>query len=185
MASAKKRKAITLETKVDIIKAVGKGQKQSELCHEYSLSKSTIGTILSSKDKLMEAFEQNTFKSDRKKVRHSDFKHLEEALSTWYRQLRAKNVPLNGPIMIEKATKFAADMNLQNFKASQGWFDNLKKRNNISFQVMAGECESVQESLVDSWIKDVLPALTENWNPRDAYNCDESGLFFRMLPNKS
>ena len=60
--------------KVAIIKAVEKGRKRSALCQEYSLSKSTIGTILTSKDKIMEAFEQNTIKPDRKKVRHSDFK---------------------------------------------------------------------------------------------------------------
>lgn len=87
--------------------------------------------------------------------------------------------------MLEKAASFATMMKQDDFKASNGWFDNFKKRNNISFKVMAGESESVASDVVDKWTQEVLPKLIEGWDPKDIYNCDESGLFFKMLPNKT
>ena len=33
--------------------------------------------------------------------------------------------------------------------------------------------------------KERLPRILEGWHPSDVYNCDETGLIFRMLPNKT
>ena len=180
-----KRKAVSLETKVAIIHASEKGQKQVDICKDYSLSKSTVATIVSNKSKILKVFEENKVKPERKKIRGSNFNQVEEALHTWYRQMRAKNLPVSGPTLIEKATKFANELNVEDFKASQGWLDNFKKRNNISSKVMAGECESVSTNVTEGWKSNVLPKLIEKWDPKDIYNCDETGLFFKMLPNRT
>jgi hypothetical protein len=180
-----KRKSVTLETKVAIIHAAEKGQKQVDLCKEHSLSKSTIATIIANKDKILKVFEENKIKPERKKIRASNYQQVEDAVHTWYRQMRVKNLPVTGPILIEKTMKFASDLKVEEFKASHGWLDNFKKRNNISSKVMAGECESVCAEMTENWKTAVLPKMLENWDPKDVYNCDESGLFFKMLPNRT
>uniref|UniRef100_A0A3Q3GU97 DDE-1 domain-containing protein n=1 Tax=Kryptolebias marmoratus TaxID=37003 RepID=A0A3Q3GU97_KRYMA len=52
--SAKKRQAITMKTKVDIIKRVDRGEKMADVAWSYQMNRSTIGTILKNKDKIME-----------------------------------------------------------------------------------------------------------------------------------
>ena len=52
--SAKKRQAITMETKVNIIKRVERGEKMADVARSYQMNRSTIGTILKNKDKIME-----------------------------------------------------------------------------------------------------------------------------------
>ena len=44
---------------------------------------------------------------------------------TWYCQIRAKGLPLTGPILTEKV--FAGMLHLDDFKAIQGWIVNFKK----------------------------------------------------------
>lgn len=40
------RKALTIQEKVDIIKAVEGGSRQSEICRKKSLKKTTVSTVL-------------------------------------------------------------------------------------------------------------------------------------------
>ncbi|TEA39543.1 hypothetical protein DBR06_SOUSAS11810002, partial [Sousa chinensis] len=52
--TAKKRQAITMETKVKVIERMEQGEKMVDVAHSYNMNRSTIGTILKNKDKLME-----------------------------------------------------------------------------------------------------------------------------------
>ena len=52
--TAKKRQAITMETKVKIIERVERGEKMVDVAHSYNMNHSTIGTILKNEDKIME-----------------------------------------------------------------------------------------------------------------------------------
>ena len=55
----KKRKAISLETKYEIIEKSSKGVKTSELAEQYEKSTSTISTILKEKEKIIKEYEEN------------------------------------------------------------------------------------------------------------------------------
>ena len=108
-----------------IIRSAEKGAKQVDLSNEHSLPKSTVATIIANKYEGLNAFEEDEIKPERKKIRGSSFQDVEDALHTWYQQIMAKNVPVSGSLMMEKATQFASQLKPENFKASQGWFDNL------------------------------------------------------------
>ena len=45
------------------------------------------------------------------------------------------------------------------------------------FQSYGVEAESVSDEVVDKWTKERLPRILDGWHPKDAYNCDETGLF--------
>jgi len=42
--------------------------------------------------------------------------------------MRGNNIPINGPILIEKAREFATAFNYENFPASNGWLRGWKER---------------------------------------------------------
>ena len=55
----------------------------------------------------------------------------------------------------------------------------------LSTQVVSGESNSVSTLLSEEWINNKLPDLLEGYEPRNIYNADEFGIFFKMLPKKS
>ena len=46
---------------------------------------------------------------------------------------RERNVPTGGFIIREKALDFAKELNITDFKASDGWLDRWKNRYNVVF----------------------------------------------------
>ena len=180
-----KRKAIDLSTKVQIIERIEAGEKQAKVCGDYELSKQTVSTIFSNKQKIKEAFEQNRLVDTRKKIRSATYSDIDEAMEKWYTQVRAKGLPVSGPLLIEKPKRFAELLKVDDFKASQGWIDKFKTRHGLKCKVLAGEAESVSDATVQNWTDDVLPKHLEGWQAKNVFNCDESGLFWKMLPNRT
>jgi hypothetical protein len=52
---------------------------------------------------------------------------LRTLLVQWFQQMRSENIPINGPVLREKATKIALRLNIENFEASNGWLHRFKK----------------------------------------------------------
>jgi hypothetical protein len=75
-------------------------------------------------------------------------------------------------------------LKIQSFAASSGWLERFKKRHNITFKTVSGEAGSVSPEDVGQF-QEKLPSLLRDYNPRDIFNADETGLFFRALPNKT
>ena len=47
-----------------------------------------------------------------------------------------------------KAIEFAQKMNVENFKASDGWLDRWKERFNVSFKTVSGESNVCTDKMV-------------------------------------
>jgi centromere protein B len=46
--------------------------------------------------------------------------------------MSSENIPINGHVLWEKATKIALRQKIENFKASNGWLERFKKRHGIT-----------------------------------------------------
>ena len=84
-----------------------------------------------------------------------------------------------------KAIEFAEKMNVENFKASDGWLDRWKKRFNVSFKTVSGESNACTDEMVAPWEQTTLPTILSKYDFNQIYNADEFGLFNRAQPNKS
>uniref|UniRef100_A0A1I8BGV8 HTH psq-type domain-containing protein n=1 Tax=Meloidogyne hapla TaxID=6305 RepID=A0A1I8BGV8_MELHA len=93
---AAKRKAISLETKKDIIDDSQHGVKNSELCRKYNLDRTTVSMIIRNKQNILNAIEKGASACRARIYRHSD---LDEALLEWIKIQNSKNVPFNGPLL--------------------------------------------------------------------------------------
>ena len=61
---------------------------------------------------------------------------------------------------------------------------SFKHRHNIDFKVVCGEANDVDMQTVADW-KGKIEDLVAGYEPRNVYNGDETGLFFRVLPSKT
>ncbi|XP_050339152.1 uncharacterized protein LOC126765585 [Bactrocera neohumeralis] len=80
--------------------------------------------------------------------------------------------------------EIAGKLGVPNFKASDGWLNKWRLSNNVSFKCISGEAADVNQDDVEQF-QTKLQTLLNGYKPEDIYNADESGLFFRALPDKT
>jgi hypothetical protein len=97
---------------------------------------------------------------------------------------RSKNIHISGPIVQSKALAVPKSLRNDQFKASTGWLDNLKKRHNIVWNGVCGEPKDVDESVVSEY-KPKLLELSSPYEPKNIYNVDETKFFFSGITDKN
>jgi hypothetical protein len=107
---------------------------------------------------------------------------LEEALFIWFRQARSMNVTISGPILRIKAKELALKLGCLISRVVLG--GKFKARHGIVFRKITGEEASVREEMVRDCNSCQLPALPAEFSPNDIFNADETGLFWKCLPEK-
>lgn len=179
-------KCLSASEKLKLIHEVEKGvRRKKDIAAEFGIPANTLSTIMKNKDKIASAIQESRFSSERKRFKSSSYPQLEEAMFKWVKCMRDKNIQLQGSILREKAHKFAEELGIESFQASTGWLDKFKHRNGIVQKVMSGESASVSEVDCEDYRRDVLPTLLADYDPRDVFNADETGLFFKCLPEKT
>jgi hypothetical protein len=188
---AEKRKRLSIDEKIEVLKRIKLGHSQIRIAEEFGVGRATVSDIKRDSEKIYEFANQfPNVKSlkDRKSLKWADHKEVEDAFCLWFNQEREKGTPLSGPICMEKALQFALQIEGENteFKASQGWFDRLKKRRGIKELKIDGERLSADDSQVSEF-KDKLEVFMKDNNlvKEQVYNADETGLFYKCLPNKT
>jgi hypothetical protein len=74
-------------------------------------------------------------------------------------------------------------LKITNFKAINGYITRFVKRFDIKYESKSGESESVSEILVNEW-KTKLIEKYSKYEPRNVWNIDETGLFWRLIQKK-
>ena len=185
MATPRKRKALTLETKISILNEVEKGQSpKKEIAKKFDIPQSTLSTILKNQGTLREAYEGSESSPARKKFRSAAHPEVKDALCEWFKSQRSQNVLLSGPILLEKANDLAQKLGIE-FSASNSWIDRFKQRKGIVSRSICGESAVVNMETVSEWRTDKLPALLSEYAACDVFNADETGLFYKVMPNRT
>ena len=179
------RKCLTLREKINVIKTQEKCKSPvRKLALQFGVGKSQISDVLRRKRELQDMYESNC-SGDRKRTRvTSPYDELNSALYEWFCGLRSNNVPVSGPLIANKALILAAEMGLNDFKASSGWLSNWKKAYNIGQLKVCGESADVDKDVVADW-QGRLHSVCEGYTANNIYNADETGLFYRAFPDKS
>lgn len=189
MASSLKRKhtTLTLETKLKLLRDVdnmGKTQTKKEIADKYGIPANTLSTILKNREKLEKMASTSSVNMGKKRMRLSKVEDIDEGLLTWFKQSRSLGAPISGPILMEKAEELAKELGIS-FVPCSGWLGRFKRRHGIIFKCVSGEAASVNMSTVETWKDTALQQLLESYGPDDIFNADETGVFFKCLPDKT
>jgi len=182
------RKALTLEKKIELINdnQNGHGMPTRDLAIRYGISKSSVANIIRRKEEYLSNYVSNCNKGIKRKQKDDGGQMIDELVFEWFTIQRSKNIPISGPILQEKARQFAEQLGYLpgEFKGSNGWLEKFRTRHAISFRVISGESTSVDNSTVEEWAKRLL-TIIDGFDKNDIFNADETGLFYRALPDRS
>lgn len=182
----RKLKTLTPTQKVDLIQAVEDNEKtrqktKLQIAKEFEIAPSTLSTILKSKDTILERFAAG---DNRKRKREMDYPDVDEAVLRFFKQARAENISVPGPVLQGKAEYFAKELGYEKFHASNGWMEKFKSRHEIVFKKVCGESNAVDDQVCEDWLRKLQLHCT-GYQPEDIFNADETALFFKCMPDKT
>ncbi|KAH8019112.1 hypothetical protein HPB51_016750 [Rhipicephalus microplus] len=119
---SRKRKAFSFKEKLDILRKVDEDpkRKRTELAKELGLATSTLSTVVGQRVTIMKNV--LSFSVNAKQVKATQHVKLEETLLTWFKEVAAAGVNIDGKVLREKADEFALALHIDGFQASD---DNL------------------------------------------------------------
>lgn len=188
MGPKTKRKRVVLSID-EIIKLLKKSVSYTVICEKYNVGRSTVSDIKKNQKKII-SFKTGMIEmgmSRKAKVmRLADNDKLDQAVYVWFKQKRMDGVPVTGPMLCEKATQFSKQLNDDKFVASEGWKWRFCRRHGIRNLSLQGEKLSSDKEAVEPLVSSFLKYIKErSLSPDQVFNCDETGLYFRLLPEKT
>lgn len=174
-------KTLSLADRVEVLKRIDCKESQVSVAKHFGINPSQICRIVKLRQQIMDDW-QNNANPDRKRKRTGKAEDVEEALLRWFSQARSRQLPVSGPMLIEKANQFAAGFGIENFSATNGWLERWKKRENIKFKQLHGEKQDADDFGAERWVVDVLPNIIKEYDERNIFIADETGLYWRALP---
>ncbi len=181
----RKRKVLNLQQRVEVVQRARKGESCHAIAKSLGCGKTQIQSIVNDGDNVLSRWEDGGRADQRYlKARKTDYDELNRLVYDWFCTARSKNIPITGKLLQEKALLYSLEMNLDDFTASNGWLHSFQRRNNIKASVLSGESADVPEEQVHDWCLR-LSTICDRYEPKDIFNADETGLFYRALPERS
>ena len=177
-STKRSRKELTLKQKYDLVQEAEKKAKstQKELGIKLGIGKTTVSDILKRKSEYTQLFEENTTSQRKQHNSGSKYGELNDLVFKWFKQARANNIPLNRPIIQEKAMEFVTDLKFMDFKASNGWLESWRSRFSIGLFKVCGESADVDDNVVDDF-RSKIGKIVEGYKAEDIFNAMKLAYF--------
>ena len=103
VANSLRKAHVTLKStdKLKLPDNLRRGVNQTAASKKYGNDRSTVSKIKRNETQIRSDAQRNK-QPDRKRARNSTGVDVETALLCWFRQMRGDNVPINGPMLLEK-----------------------------------------------------------------------------------
>ncbi|XP_051819444.1 activating transcription factor 7-interacting protein 2 isoform X2 [Antechinus flavipes] len=193
----KKRKLVrtTIEQKKEIIMKYEHGSCVSKLSAEYKMPRTTVSSIVKNKEAIKGASVARGVKAVTRQ-RSQTLEEVEKLLYIWINEKQLAGDSISEALICKKAKQLHTDLlkdkpgtsddSSKVFKASHGWYNKFKKRIGILSMVRHGETATANKKAAETFVgefRDYVKA--EGFIPQQVFNCDETGLFWKKMPNKT
>ncbi|XP_043465305.1 jerky protein homolog-like [Leptopilina heterotoma] len=189
MSQKRKKVMVSVEKKLEAIRRLDKGEIIRKVADDYGVGETTVGDWRRNRSEL-EQFRiiSGNAMTSRKTMKPAEYDKIDKGLFLWFTQQREKGLPVSGTILQGKALMIAKQFpdESETFTASVGWLDRWKKRHGIRQLNICGEKMSANEGELKKFKEEFEKIVEKEGYSRDQiYNCDETGLNFRMMPSKT
>nr|XP_033817050.1 tigger transposable element-derived protein 1-like [Geotrypetes seraphini] len=194
--ASKKRRTITIEQKVEIIKRSERGETPSFIGKALGYSRSTIGTILKDKVRIMDYVKGYAPMKATviTKQRSGLIIKMEKLLIIWLEDQNQRNIPISLSLVQAKARSLFSDLKAhkendecdEEFVASRGWFNRFKVRANLHNIKVQGEAASADVRDARVFPEQFKNIIEEGgYTPDQIFNVNETGLFWKKCLKKT
>lgn len=191
-SAKRERKAITLDTKLEVLRRFEVGEKLSQIAKALDLAVSTVATIRDNKEKVKASSQIATPLRASRLTRHRSavMETMERLLRMWLEDQSQRNMTLSVTMIQEKAKSLFDDLQREQgessqkekFSASKGWFVRFKERH----RVPRFKTNSAASGNKDAYLE-VLKSIIEEgkYTPQQVFNVDETGLYWKRMPERT
>ncbi|XP_061657179.1 tigger transposable element-derived protein 1-like [Syngnathoides biaculeatus] len=147
--ASKKRKAITMEVKLDIVKRSKRGETPTNIGRVLDLSRSTVATIIKDQDRILEHVKASPHMKSTiiSKQNCGLMMEMERLLVLWLKEQHRRSLPVSLALIQQEAKRLFETLKSQkgegsegkSFAASRGWFMRFKARANLRNMKVEGE----------------------------------------------
>jgi hypothetical protein len=127
---------------------------------EYNIGSSTLYDIKARKEQLLEfATDSETYKSieSRRNLHKPKMEQLDKVLYEWFTMRRSEGISIAGPLLIEKAKYFYAEINLTDkFNFPEGWLTCFKMRHGIRRLYVSGGKMSADKEGAEKILRNIF-----------------------------
>lgn len=151
--------------------------------YNQEINPSSITRILSTKYAYLDSLSGERLLNNKRR-RPEHWPQLEKALFDWIQRAEGQ-ITISQEVLREKARQFwpvlYPDKDMPTF--SNGWLRGFQYRHDIKFRPQHGEAGSLGENAAIEMTA-IRQALS-TYAPQDIFNCDETSLYWRFMPDKS
>ncbi|XP_071509611.1 tigger transposable element-derived protein 4-like [Diadema antillarum] len=174
--------------KYDIIKFMeaNPNAKRKDVAAKFDLKQSSLADIIKKRDKIIKTFENTdeAWKGTRKRVKSGVYDDVAEVLIMWVRQQELfTGASPQGEALLAQAKVFAQEFGHKTWP-SPAWVKRFMKRYDISTPSSASTEDESKDDDVIAWNEEVLKDLFKRYKPPDIYCCEETCLYWKLLPGK-
>ena len=178
----KRRKRLTLETKLAVYQKIKEGFQPSLIASEFMISMSTISEIKHySGTFIQELLNANPRLHTKKTIR--GYLNLDKQLLEFFNRQRSLGKPISSALLYEEANSVHGGLCDGTVSLSEGFMKEFLNRYNINKIRCLGEKSSADTDVVESFLQR-FKQLTQGMTRDQIYNADEMGLFWRAIPSK-
>ena len=175
---------LPMTLKKEIAHEIKAGTKQVDILKTYpGLSKGALSRIVADLDYWLNIDDGTN--SKKKRVEKSKLDGLDEKVMQFLMKAREHNCAVTGAIPLDVAKRRAEKLGYNNFKASHGWLEGFKIRNQIVNKMLTGEKASAPKLVAEEYVREVLPEILSHYEPENIFNADETGLYWEQTSNTS
>ena len=157
---------------------------QGKIASMFRVSQSQVSRIMKNKEAIMTQWNQFAT-PDRKRCRLGKAGALEQKLVDWYKEAKKQDLPISGPILMEKAKSIGNEMGI-NFKPSAGWLGRWKDRNGVTLKRFKDKDGTLSVTKVGNhWRRYMFTKATKDYSPQNVWVVDETVLTYNALPEHS
>ena len=131
-----KRKELSIPEKIEVIRASETGLSQRQVAKKFGISKTQVHCLVKRKNEIFTYFEMKPEAWRKRKSKRFSNDDINDRVLEWFLAKKAENVNVSGAMLQEKALQISKELQKPEFKASNGWLDNFKRRHDIGFNTI-------------------------------------------------
>ena len=128
---------------------------------------------------------KNRVSLDVRRNLYAKYPILEQRLVEFILFARQQRLPMSSKILTTRALAIASELGIEGFHASNGWLEKFIRRSPVqtSFKLHGKGGSVLPSSHVERM--EQIRDIAKHYHVSNIYNMDESGLFYRMSPQRT